>query len=817
MGQQGSAGSGIGLFAQRGRVRAVRRCALLLALAGALAPAALAQNSAAAAVAARHYDIPAGPLESVLNRFGREAGILLSYPSALTAGLSSAGLHGSYRTADALPEILRGTGLAAVLRANGSYALEQRRAPAAGGETTLAPVRVRAGLEDEVATGPVPGYVARRSTAGTRTDTPLRETPQSISVIGSAQIADQNAQTMQEVLRYTAGVRSDQWGLDNRGDWFTLRGGSESQTLLDGLRLPTSCCNTSGHNDPYTFDRVEVLRGPASILAGQSGPGGVVNLVSKLPQAGAQREVMVQVGNRDHKQIAADLGGALDADGTLLYRLVLLGKDADTQVDHAGDERRLVAPSLTWQPGDDTRVTVYAQYQYDESQNVTGFFPWAGTLLPAPYGLPRIPIDTFIGEPAWDEYVVRRQRYGYQFEHKLGEQWTLRQQTRRDKLRGHMYGMYANWWEGLQPDGSINRTWYGNDTELRITSADLLLEGHIDTGRLQHTLLVGADGMWFYDGVGSMAGDATPLNLYAPVYGTFPAPDFTPTSESVTRTRQHGLFVQEQLKIDQRWVVVAGLRRDAVRVKVREAPEGGSDDSAWSRRLGLVYLADGGWSPYASYSESFEAVPGVDAEGGAFKPKRGKQYEAGIKWAPADRRALVTAAVYTLKERNRLSSDPFNPDFSVQRGGEVTVKGAELEATGSVGNTDLIANYTYTDAEVSSVSDPTDEYKGKRLYSIPEHAAALWLVQRFNVAGFGAFRVGAGVRYVGKTWDGLDQLSTPSNTLADALLGFDREAWRFALNASNLFDKKYVNSCVDRGDCWYGNRRKVVLTAAYRW
>jgi iron complex outermembrane recepter protein len=231
--------------------------------------------------------------------------------------------------------------------------------------------------------------------------------------------------------------------------------------------------------------------------------------------------------------------------------------------------------------------------------------------------------------------------------------------------------------------------------------------------------------------------------------------------------------------------------------------------------VGLVYLAGGGWAPYTSYSDSFEAIAGANAYGEPFKPKRGRQVEGGVKWSPNDGRVVMTAAAYTLEEKNRLTADPTNPLNQVQRG-EVTVHGVELEANASLRNWDLIASYTFSDAKVTESSDPADPYLGHHLLSIPDHAASLWGVRRFSVGGISGLSAGLGVRYVGKTWDGTDTLATPSTTLVDALFAIDRGRWRYAINASNLFDRTYIATCIDRGDCWYGNQRKVIGTLTWR-
>lgn len=656
-----------------------------------------------------------------------------------------------------------------------------------------------------------------RNVSASRIDTPLIETPQSISVITQEQIQAQGAQTMQDVLRYTVGVRAEMYGVDNRGDWFTLRGGSEGSTVLDGLRLPLSGWWGNVRNEPYAFDRVEVLRGPSSAMFGQNGPGGIINLVSKLPQNQPRQEIQLQFGNYQHKQIAADLTGPVGRHTQLQYRLVTLVKDSDTQVDYADEQRQYVAPSIAWRPDRRTALTVYSQYQRDRSKNNVGFFPWEGMLLPAPNG--RIPIDTFIGEPDWDTYGGNRTRVGNQFDYRINDTWHLRQDFRYDQVRGNLEAMYASFFEGpgrLLEDGrSVNRVWYTSKSNARIANAAVFVDGTFETGRIRHTLLLGVDGIWQRDVIQDLEGDATPLDVYTPTYGTFPRPVLDYGAAAPIRTTQAGVVVQDQMKVADRLSIVAGLRRSYAKSEVDDAPDAGSDDGAWTGRFGLVYLAPGGWSPYASYSNSFEAVAGRKADGAPFEPKRGEQIEGGVKWAPAQESVLITAAAYNLVENNRLTIDPQNPLNQVQQG-EVTIKGFELEARTNRRAWNVIASYTYTDAKTTGSSDPEDIYLGKQLFSIPRHSTAAWVMHNFTTRGMFDMTGGLGVRYVGETTDGVDILRTPSNTLADAVFSIARGSWKYAINATNLFDKQYIATCLERGDCWYGSRRRVIGTLTFR-
>ncbi|KEH13944.1 hypothetical protein GY15_09510 [Delftia sp. 670] len=224
------------------------------------------------------------------------------------------------------------------------------------------------------------GFTAKRAISATKTDTPLIETPQAISVVTRDQFEAQGVQTLRQTTAYSAGVVSNYF--DSRVDSFSARGGNVSQ-YQDGLLRTYGTYNTS-RPDPYTLERVEFLRGPSSVLYGQGSVGGVLNLTSKRPQAEALREVQVQVGSYGRKQIATDLTGAVTEDGQWLYRLVAVGRESGTQVDHVNDDRLVIAPSLTWRPSADTSLTLQALYQKDKSGSLIGFFPWQARACPAP-------------------------------------------------------------------------------------------------------------------------------------------------------------------------------------------------------------------------------------------------------------------------------------------------------------------------------------------------------------------------------------------------------------------------------------------------
>ena len=667
----------------------------------------------------------------------------------------------------------------------------------------------------ETATSPVHGFVAKRAGSGTKTDTPLIETPQAISVITRDQIEATGALTLRDITDYSAGVATSFY--DSRGDAFKFRGTDPVQ-YLDGLQRTYSVYNTT-RPDPYTLERVELLRGPSSVLYGQGSVGGVLSLVSKRPQAEVQREIQVQIGNYARKQLALDFTGPLDAEGRWLYRLVAVGRDSGTQVDHVADDRVVFAPSLTWRPGAATELTLQALYQKDQSGSLIGFFPWQGTLQPSRFG--QIPTSTFISEPGFDRFNTEQSSLGWQFSHRFDDTWTVRQNFRAGKSEVDYRTMFTSF-AANAATGRPARPVFNADqrsvvrdvtvqlNSLKMAGLDNQVEARLHTGAVEHTLLAGLDAQRNETSQDLFRGLAPAIDVYAPVYGNYVAPTvFAPQPGQVLR--QVGLYAQDQIKFG-RWIGVLGLRHDNAKIETQDRPLLKSDDRATTKRAGLVYLADGGWAPYLSYAESFLPLLGTGVQ--AFEPQRGKQWEAGIKWEPPGSRSSLLAAVYDMRDRNRRTPDPTRPTTHSVQTGEIGTKGFELEYKGSFSaGWSGSASYSYTHARVTRSNNPAE--LNKRLASVPTHSASAWLMRRFALDGAGGVTVGAGVRYIGDSWDGIDALRTPSATLLDALLAWDNGPVRLALNVKNLADKTQITTCLARGDCFYGQRRTVVASARY--
>lgn len=813
--------------------------AMPLAAAFAAAPA----QSQTAAPTARDYAIAAGPLGTVLSRFAGQAGILLSSDAAVTEGVASPGVWGRLGVDEGLAAALAGTGLRAVRGPGGLYTL-QRSAPAATmpevrvtarRADTLPQVVVTASAVGESGKDPGTGFVAQRATGGTKTDTPLLETPQSVSVVTRGQMDAQGATTLVESLRYTPGIVAQYGNTDLRYDWFTLRGFTPPARYLDNLRLPFGARGYSQPRiEPWGLERTEVVKGPSSVLYGQATPGGLVNMVSKRPTLAPVREVELQAGSHGRRQAAFDFGGALDADGVLSYRLVGLRREADTSYDYVSERKTFIAPSLTFRPGDDTQFTVLGHWQSLDSPGGGGApaLPAAGTLDTSRYAA--LPTRTFVGEPGFDRYRNRQRFIGYEAEHRVNDSVVLRQNLRYGKVTAETRRIQAFCLSACNP-AALSRYAWAFPEQADLLTVDTQAQAEFRSGPLSHTVLAGvdfSDEKATYDESNLRVLRGT-FDAYQPAYGLDSGAIPSVGTRIDQKRRQLGAYVQDQVRWD-RWIAVLAGRHDRAETATRTlATSTGrtvatdQDDGKFTGRAALMYALDGGVVPYVSYSTSFQPAAGTDRLGGVFQPTTGRQAEVGVKYQPAGTGALLTAAAYELTQQNVLTPDPLSRSFNEQTG-EVRVRGLELEARGTLSRgLDAVASYAYTDSRVTRANPNAAGAStlGKRFAFVPERQAALWLDYALQSEDFAGLSFGAGVRHTSATFgDAANLYRVPGVTLVDAAIRWNLgrlrpslKGVRLALNIANLGDKRYVASCLASAGCYYGERRSVYLTARYGW
>ncbi|WP_043832619.1 TonB-dependent siderophore receptor [Muricoccus aerilatus] len=673
----------------------------------------------------------------------------------------------------------------------------------------------------ERALDPLRGFVARQQITGTKTDTPLIENPQSISVVPRDQIDARQAQTLGEALRYSAGVRVENYGTDSRTDWFQLRGFNAQDVgiFLNGLRYNAGYAGNV--YETYGLERYEILRGPTSVLYGQIAPGGLVNQVSRRPTDTPQGEVRLTAGSYGRTQAQGTTSGPLTADGTWSYSLTALGRASQTPVDGMRDDRVFVAPALTWRPDPNTSLTVLGYYQHDETSG-NQFLPYDGTVRPTPYG--RIGRNRFTGEPDFDRYDRTQYGLGYEFSHRFNNVFSFQQNLRYAHTGIDWQQVYGN---GLDTDRrTLKRIGYAADIDVNTFHVDNQLRADFNTGPVSHTVLAGFDySQVAYRNNQSFA-NAAGLDVLSPSYGAA-LPTLSPFNFTRQNTTQYGLYLQDQIRID-RLILIAGLRQDYARADTLNRLDGSNsyqNDDAFTWRAGALYLFDNGLAPYLSYARSFQPQIGTDLRGNTYDPLRGEQYEAGIKFQPVGLRSFVQASAFHLTQRNSLTPDPAST-FNNIATGQIRVRGLELEAVAELGaGITLTGSYTYLDPEITR-STVADEL-GNRPVGVPRNTAGLYAEYTFVTAPkpLSGLTLGLGTRYLGNTTTANANYNVvPSTVLFDATVRYDLAALSermqgltLAVNASNLADTRYVSRCTSDTACFYGNRLNVLGSVAYRW
>lgn len=672
----------------------------------------------------------------------------------------------------------------------------------------------------ETATGPVNGYAATRSATGIKTDTPLKEIPQSVSVVGAEQIRDQGAQSLQDALRYVPGVVADGYGLDSRTDSPIIRG-TEAAEYLDGLRRTFSYYTYNYRIDPYFMERIEVLRGPASVLYGQAPVGGIINSVSKRPQDEQGGEISVEYGTFDFKQVKFDTTGLITSDGKWSYRLTGLARDSDTQVDYVDDDRYAIQPAITYRPTSDTSITLLGHFQKDETGSTQQFLPHVGTIFPNVKGR-RIPQDRFVGEPG-DHYDTDVASGSLLVEHRFDSVFKLQHSSRYADIHNDYDSTYAAAYIDPTAQDEIMRHRWIARTDTQVFNQDTNLEAKFATGPVAHKVLGGIDYSNFQaQRVTGYALNQTPFNVYDPVYGqpedllgtpcggTWGAVASVPICKSPDQeVVQTGVYIQDQMRLGN-WIAVLGARKDWI-----ENAADGSDtqkDDAVTYRAGLMYEFSNGFTPYVSYGESFVPVVGVGADLKPFDPQEGRMYEFGFKYQPIGAQWMINSAIYDIAESNRIVYDTASSLYGKQLGA-VAIKGFEIELTGQLTeNLKVVGGYSYTQAEY----DDGSTINGNQIESIPEHLASMWGIWEFDQPYLKGWSVGAGVRYIGASWDDRNTIETPDVTLFDAMIAYEEENWRWSINGKNLEDKEYLSTCLGRGDCFVGTARTITTGLTYK-
>ncbi|WP_417320143.1 TonB-dependent siderophore receptor [Emcibacter sp.] len=667
----------------------------------------------------------------------------------------------------------------------------------------------------------VEGYQSRlEGSTATKGNTPLIETPQSISIITSDLLELQGSESLNHALRYTSGITPEsRGGVVSRYDMFTIRGFTTFRNYQDGLQLMYNGWYASPQIDTLTVERVEILKGPASVLYGNASPGGLINIISKTPKTEAAYEVGARVGTDSLIEGALDFTGALTNDESLSGRIIALGRKRDGQAITTKEERYVIAPSLTWKPGEDTTITLLGRWQNDPTSGAYGAAPALGSVFDNPLG--NLEPDFYDGDEQFEEFDREQFFLGYLAEHNLNDSWTLRQNLRYGETDVSYKSVYSG---GLAPD---NRTLYRasiySEETLDSFVVDTQVLGQFTAGAVEHNFITGLD----YQNLDSTAdvgyGSAPTLDIFNPDnnQGIGPVPQYY---DLHITGDQIGIYMQDQIKIDRLVVLLSG-RYDwfnQTNNAINFGQETKQDHDHFSGRAGILYHFDNGFAPYVSYSESFEPLSGQNFAGEPFKPTTGQQIEVGVKYQSPDDKIFAALSLFDLKKQNVSTSDPDHPGFSIQTG-EVQSQGIEFEArTLFADSFEVNVNYTYLDNDYTK---DNSDLVGNTPVQIADHTANVWLSYTLPEGSLEGLRLAGGVRYVGETFiDAANSDKVPSYTLVDASLQYDLgqsisslDGILVTLSGTNIFDKRHVSGCYNAGWCWFGAERSIELGIKARW
>lgn len=772
----------------------------------------------------RQYRIAAGPLTQSLNQFALQSGVAMVFPSALTASKRGPALHGRYTVREGFDRLLQGSGLQAVRRDGNTYSLVAVVPQSAANGDSMVAMLDSVYAADERYNLAMDGYVATNDSTAMKSPVSLLETPQTVNVITRDQIAAQGAQSVTDAVRYTPGVLPSFGDSDTRNDVLHSRGFYLKQNL-NGSKLPFGAYSTAMLRiEPYGLERIDILKGPASVMYGQNTPGGIVNMMTKQPQDIPMREVILGAGTHDRKQGAFDFTGPIDQEGRFSYRLTALARDSNGKVDEGFDRRVFIAPSFTWKLGDRTSLTVFSHYQHDKTLTDYAALPAVGSLYDSPYG--KISPKSNLGQPDFDGYERRQSAIGYELEHVFNDIFTLRQNLQYNKVDvttqaspGYMLDPTSRY---------LSRVGTRGQARADVLSVDTHLQADFHVGAARHTVLAGVDYMNLDDYYKFASGlYDSPLDILHPDHNVA-HPELIPRIDYRQTREQLGVYLQDQIGWNQ-WVLTLGARYDQAHSRTLNQMAANvrskQQESAWTGRVGLAYLFDNGLAPYLSYSTSFEPEDGTDFSGSQFKAMRGKQLEAGLKYQPSGQKSFVTLSAFEIRQRNMTTPDPdpTHTGFLVQSG-EARVRGLEIEAKANVSKSlDVIASYAYLNSRMIKANEDAAgrTLQGKSLERVPRHQAALWV----EYSPISALHLAAGVRYQGSNFGDADStLALPARTLVDASIRYDAahlspalKGMTLQLTASNLFNKEYVGYCLNSIQCFYGQGRTVNASLRYKW
>jgi iron complex outermembrane receptor protein len=769
-----------------------------------LAPVLAADSAAVSATAS--YAMSAQPLASALAQFARQNRLQLSFDAALAQGKMAPAVNGQLSEQQALTQLLSGSGLSWTLSDDRVLLLFPQPE---NGTLNLAPLNINSSTDVERADGPVNGYRATRSATGSKTDSALRDIPQSIQVVSRQVLEDQQVNNLGDAL---TNVSSVQRGNSHGGssESFVIRGFKATTYAVDGMLISPLVSRPEALRDLANVERVEVLKGPASVLYGRGNPGGLINIVTRQPTFEPEADVKAQAGSYDFYRLEANASGPLDDGKTLAGRVAIATQTEGSFRDTFRDSKRTyIAPTLRWEPSDATRVDGGLEYIDQTSPFDRGLLPQNGKIS--------MNADRYLGE-AWSRDKADKLAVWYRAEHDVNDWLTLRQMTRWDQSHKDRYVV------DLRGIGSDGRTLArrATDGDERIRTLDMQFESiaKFATGGLNHTTLVGFE---YIDGTRTVTSDRASLasiEIFNPVYGAVPGP-FAFNEKSSYDLESYSVYLQDQIDLSDQWKLIVGARYDDTRQNNATTDADYNvtrtkiDPSQVSPRVGLVYQPTDWVALYASYSTSFTPQSNIQSDGTTLDPEEGKQFEVGAKFDLIPDRLSATLSVFEITRENVAAPDPSDDNYSVQTG-EQRVRGVELDVSGTpLEGWEIIGNVSALNAVIT---EDTVIKTGNRIDGVPIMSGSLWSSYQLQDGALRGLGFGAGVIAVGERQGDIDNTyDVGGYARIDASLFYDIDDHvRVSLNGRNLTDRKYIETAAGTDGNYAGEPASVVATVSAR-
>lgn len=796
---------------------------ILLASALTVSAAAHAETGTDTASIRHNYHISGGSLGQALRQFATNSGLLYSAEAELTEGKTTVGLDGEYTAEEALKKLLVGTGLTYTFTADGAVAVRVAET-GSNAASTLQAVTVTGKAQYDSTDPYNTEYTRPNALTATKTDAPIMETPFAVQVIPKQVMQDQQAVRMERVLENVSSTYSSKGagGIGGGQSATFIRGFETFDYYRDGMRF-NGGFNINGPREMANVERVEVLKGPASIMYGRLEPGGMVNLVTKKPLDTPYYSLQQQLGSYDFYRTTADATGPINGDKSLLYRVNLAYETSDSFREFLNHNRVFFAPSFHWDISDKTQANFHLEYQHSKDPYDHGF-PVVGD---RPLNLPR---RTNLGE-AGTVNESETFNVGFDWSHAFNDSWTLRHRfesgflPKADTSPSIYSGYLGTCTTGVSC--IVNRLTYTNksSSENYYTTLDLL--GKFNTWGIKHNVLVGGD-FYHQDNQTNFAwAFSQPIDAYNPMHtGVDPSLLNNPNLSGPSGFSEEwgGFYTQDQIELPYHVHLLAGFRYDTVRYSsasdlhfnfgspFTQSSNNLLQQEAVKPRFGILYQPIPEVSIYGNYVENFGISNGFNFDGSLLPPTTAKQWEGGIKTELFDKRLTTTLAWFDIKKQNIATKDPdpIRAALGYQSAvGEVRNQGVEFDVAGEpMPGWKVIGNYSYIDSRITkdvstdSNGTMTQGNQGNRLFNVPRNIASLWSTYEFLGGDLRGFKFGGGVLVRDqREGNNANTFQLPGyatvNVLASYSLNIGKTKFTTQLNIDNLLNKYYFDSATN--------------------